>query len=104
MHVTIAGTSLLVGDEVAGELLRYAALLGKIGSADSILVRSIGVNGEEVEAIHADALNALGPGAPEALAKAPAGRVLTPHPGEMSRSSGPRSRTSRAIGWAMHAA
>ena len=50
MHVTIAGTSLLVGDEVAVELLRYAALLGKIASADSVPVRSIGLNGEEVEA------------------------------------------------------
>ena len=35
---------------MAGEsLFRYAAPPGKIGSADTVLVRSIGLNGEDVE-------------------------------------------------------
>jgi NAD(P)H-hydrate epimerase len=38
--------------------------------------------------IDADALNALGPEAPTVLARAPAPRVLTPHPGEMGRLLG----------------
>jgi hypothetical protein len=46
----IAGKSLLIGDEVADTLVRYAALLGKANSADNVIVRSIGVDGEEVEA------------------------------------------------------
>ena len=50
MHITMAGTSLLVGDEVADALVRYATLLGKVHSADSLIVRSIGWDGQEVEA------------------------------------------------------
>jgi ADP-dependent NAD(P)H-hydrate dehydratase / NAD(P)H-hydrate epimerase len=38
--------------------------------------------------VDADALNALGTGAPGLLASAPAPRVLTPHPGEMGRLLG----------------
>jgi hydroxyethylthiazole kinase-like uncharacterized protein yjeF len=38
--------------------------------------------------IDADALNLLGADAPARLKGAPAGRVLTPHPGEMARLSG----------------
>ena len=49
-HVTIAGESLLVGDEVADALVMYAALLGKVHSADRVVLRSIGRDGEEVEA------------------------------------------------------
>jgi hypothetical protein len=49
-HVTMAHTSLLVGDAVANALVRYATLLGRIGSADSVIIRSIGVTGEVVEA------------------------------------------------------
>jgi hypothetical protein len=49
-HVTIAGKSLLVGDEVADALIRRAALLGKVRSADSVVVRAVGRDGEEVEA------------------------------------------------------
>ena len=49
-HVTIAGKSLLMGDEVADALVRYAALLGKVYSADRVVVRSVGRDGEEVEA------------------------------------------------------
>lgn len=48
--MTIADKSLLIGDEVADLLISYGALLGKVGSADHVLVRSIGVDGEEVEA------------------------------------------------------
>ncbi|HEY8281850.1 MAG TPA: hypothetical protein VIG28_05160 [Leifsonia sp.] len=49
-HVTFACKPLLVGDEVTDELLRYAALLGKVGSADCLRVRCIDAKGEEVEA------------------------------------------------------
>ena len=49
-HVTIACKPLLVGDAVTDELLRYAVLLGKVGSADCVLVHGIDAKGEEVEA------------------------------------------------------
>ena len=49
-HVTIAEKSLLIGDDAADTLVRYAALLGSTSSADSVNIRSIGVNGEEVGA------------------------------------------------------
>jgi hypothetical protein len=49
-HVTIAGKSLLLGDDVADALVRYATLLGSAGGADSVTIRSIGADGEEVEA------------------------------------------------------
>lgn len=49
-HVTIAEKSLLIGDDVADLLVRYASLLGKVGSADHVVIRSIGIDGEEVEA------------------------------------------------------
>jgi hypothetical protein len=51
-HVTIAEKSFLVGDDVADLLIRYAALLGKVNSADSVSVRSIGADGEVVEAMY----------------------------------------------------
>jgi len=51
-HVTIAEKSFLVGDDVADTLVRYAALLGKANSADSVTIRSLGVDGEEVEALY----------------------------------------------------
>ena len=50
-HVTMAEKSFLVGDEVAEVLIQYAALLGKVGSADSVTIRSLGVDGELVEAL-----------------------------------------------------
>ena len=50
-HVTIADKSLLVGDAVAETLIRYAALLGQRSSADSVTIRSIGVDGEQVDAL-----------------------------------------------------
>ena len=49
-HVTMAEKSFLVGDDVANTLIRYAALLGKVGSADSVTIHSLGVDGELVEA------------------------------------------------------
>jgi hypothetical protein len=49
-HLTIADKSLLVGDEVANVLVQYATLLGKMNSADNVIIRSIGIDGEEVEA------------------------------------------------------
>ncbi len=47
----MAEKSFLVGDDVAETLIRYAALLGKVGSADSVSIRSLGVDGELVEAL-----------------------------------------------------
>lgn len=46
----MAEKSFLVGDDVADLLIRYAALLGKVGSADSVSIRSLGVDGEVVDA------------------------------------------------------
>ncbi len=58
------------------------------GPGMAAVVRELAARLSHPALFDADALNALGPGAPEALAKAPAGRVLTPHPGEMSRLVG----------------
>jgi hypothetical protein len=49
-HITISDKSFLIGDEVADLLVRYAALLGKIHSADSVRIRAIGIDGEAVDA------------------------------------------------------
>jgi hydroxyethylthiazole kinase-like uncharacterized protein yjeF len=51
-------------------------------------VRSLAARLPRPAVFDADALNALGTGAAEALAAAPAARVLTPHPGEMGRLIG----------------
>jgi hypothetical protein len=50
MHVTMADKSLLIGDDTADLLVRYAALLGKTGSADSVSLRAISGDGDEVVA------------------------------------------------------
>lgn len=50
MHVTMADKSLLIGDATSDLLIRYAALLGKTGSADSVSVRAISGDGDEVVA------------------------------------------------------
>jgi len=50
-HITIADKSLLVGNAVADALIRYAALLGQRNSADTVTIRSIGVDGEQVDAV-----------------------------------------------------
>jgi hypothetical protein len=47
-HLTVADKSLLIGDRVAEALVRYAAQLGRTGSADDVAVRALGIDGEEV--------------------------------------------------------
>lgn len=49
-HVTYAQKSLLMGDDVADELLAYAAQLADAGSADNVEVNAVGIDGEEVTA------------------------------------------------------
>ena len=49
-HITFADKSLLVGNEAADLLLEYAALLTQRGSGDTVDLRAIGVDGNEVEA------------------------------------------------------
>lgn len=44
----MADKSLLVGDEAAGLLMRYAALLAQINRGDSLDLSAIGVDGEQV--------------------------------------------------------
>jgi putative intracellular protease/amidase len=46
----MAGRPLLVGNEVAEALVRYAVLLAKVHSADHVVVRAVGRDGDEVEA------------------------------------------------------
>jgi len=46
--VTIADTSLLIGDRIAGEVLRYAAHLDATRSVDDVTIRAIGPDGHEV--------------------------------------------------------
>lgn len=48
MHLTADDKSLLVGDVAAETLLRYAALLGRTGSADTVHLHAIGPDGSEV--------------------------------------------------------
>jgi len=57
-HVTYAEKSLLMGDEAADLLMRYATLLGQRGSTDSVTVAALGADGNDVEAAFL-----LGPGA-----------------------------------------
>lgn len=49
-HMLVADKSLLVGDAVAELVLQYAALLGRIGSADTVKLRAFGSDGDEVVA------------------------------------------------------
>jgi hypothetical protein len=44
----MADKSLLIGDEAADLLLEYAALLAQIGRGDSVKLRAIGADGDEV--------------------------------------------------------
>jgi hypothetical protein len=46
----MADKSLLVGDEAGDLLLKYAALLAQIGRGDSVQLRAIGIDGDEVTA------------------------------------------------------
>jgi hypothetical protein len=47
-HVMVAEKSLLAGDEVVDLLIEYGALLGQENTADSIELRAIGADGDEV--------------------------------------------------------
>jgi hypothetical protein len=49
-HLSMADKSLLVGDEAADTLLEYAALLARLSSGDSLRLRAIGADGDEVTA------------------------------------------------------
>ena len=58
------------------------------GAGMRAVVHELGARLEVPMVIDADALNALGTEAPKILSRAPAPRVLTPHPGEMGRLLG----------------
>ncbi|MFS0866385.1 hypothetical protein AB3M83_03500 [Microbacterium sp. 179-B 1A2 NHS] len=49
-HITFAEKSLFVDDDAADCLVEYATLLGAAHSADSVRIRAIGTDGNEVEA------------------------------------------------------
>lgn len=49
-HLTFADKSLLVGDEAADLLVEYAKVLGQQRAADSIELRAIGSDGDDVVA------------------------------------------------------
>jgi hypothetical protein len=49
-HVTMAEKSLLVGDEAADTLVRYAAHLARISSGDDVQLRALNIDGGEVTA------------------------------------------------------
>ena len=49
-HITFAEKSLFVDDEAADTLVEYAALLGTAHTADTVRLRAIGGDGNEVEA------------------------------------------------------
>jgi hypothetical protein len=46
----MADKSLLVGDDAADLLLEYAALLAQLGRGDSVSLRAVGADGDEVTA------------------------------------------------------
>ena len=50
MHLTMGEKTLLIGDDVSGLLLKYAALLGKTGGADAISLHAISGDGDEASA------------------------------------------------------
>jgi hypothetical protein len=49
-HVVYAEKSLLMGDEVVELMMEYAVLLARKSSADSVDVRAIGTDGDQVTA------------------------------------------------------
>ena len=49
-HVTYSDKSLLVGDEAADLILEYAAAIANSGRADTVVLRALGVEGNDVEA------------------------------------------------------
>jgi hypothetical protein len=48
-HVTYADKSLLVGDEAADTLLEYARLVAENHGVETVTLRSVGADGDEVE-------------------------------------------------------
>jgi hypothetical protein len=50
-RVSVAETPLLMGDRVAGLLLRYAALLGRTASADTVRVSVLDGDGDPGQAL-----------------------------------------------------
>ncbi len=48
-HLSFADKTVFVGDEAADLLVEYAALLGATQSADSVRLRAVGQDGNEVE-------------------------------------------------------
>ncbi len=46
----MADKSLLIGDDAADALLRYAALVAQLNGGDAIELRALGIDGEEVTA------------------------------------------------------
>jgi hypothetical protein len=50
IHLKIADKNLLVSDRTADLLVDYAALLGRIRSADSVTLTAIGIDGSIVDA------------------------------------------------------
>ncbi len=51
MHITYAHKSLIVGDEAGTLITEYAAALARALSADTVTLRAIGADGDDVEAI-----------------------------------------------------
>jgi hypothetical protein len=49
-HVTYAEKSLLIGDEAADTLTKYAAVLANLGRADTVTLKAFGADGDDVEA------------------------------------------------------
>jgi hypothetical protein len=47
-HVTMADKSLLMGDEAADTLVKYAAMVAQIGGGDAVTLRALGMDGEDV--------------------------------------------------------
>ena len=49
-HITTADKTFLVGTELAGLLMRYAALIAQLSGGDAVQINSIGADGDEVVA------------------------------------------------------
>ena len=47
--VTYSGTPLLIGDEAADLLIRFAASLANLGRADVVVVKALGAQGESID-------------------------------------------------------
>jgi hypothetical protein len=51
-HVTMAEKSLLMSDEAADLLTEYAAILARLNSGDTVMMRGIGIDGDEIVATY----------------------------------------------------